>query len=133
MTTIQHLPTLFEYYSAIHLTKERQSRYYVYNDLPDSHKRNAGFPLTDKGVDLVDETWKHIVQVKYYGSKQRIHYGKLSTFLGTPLLVGQRHLNLTLVRTYHCKLHSEIHRIVQRGDLKDITLHARDFLKFIHR
>lgn len=133
MTHLQHLPTLFEYYSAIQLTKLRQARYYVYQDIPYSHKHHAGFPVEDKGVDLVDETWQHIVQVKYYGPKQKIHYGKLATFLGTPLLVGRRHLNLTLVRTSHCKLHSDIHRIIRRGDLSDVTLDSRAFIKFIHR
>lgn len=133
MSNIKHLPTLFEYYSAIHLTKKQQIRYYVYQDLPDSHKRDAGFPIMDKGVDLVDETWQNIVQVKYYGQKNKIHYGKLATFLGTPILVGRKHLNLTLVRTNHCKVHSEIHRIIRRGDLIDVPLSSRDFLKFIHR
>jgi hypothetical protein len=64
MITLRHLPTRFEYYSAIHLTKLHQIRFYAYQDIPFSHKRDAGFPLNDQGVDLIDETFRHIVQVK---------------------------------------------------------------------
>lgn len=75
------LYTRFEYYSAIHLTKLHNICFYAYKDIPLSHKRSAGFPLTDKGVDLIDETFNHIAQVKYYSPRSKIHYGKLSTFL----------------------------------------------------
>ena len=129
MSTLRHLPTRFEYYSAIHLTKLYQTRFYAYQDIPLSHKRDAGFPLYDQGVDLIDETFRHIVQVKYYGPRNRIHYSTLATFLGTPLLVGRRHLQLTLVRSKHSIIHSEIHRMVERGDLTDITLCSHEFLK----
>jgi hypothetical protein len=127
MATMSCLPSRFEYYSAIHLTKLHNVCFYAYKDIPISHKRYAGFPLTDKGIDLIDETFSHIGQVKYYGPRSKIHYGKLSTFLATPILVGRKHLQMTLVRTHHSKLHSEIHQIVQRGDLKDVTLCAREF------
>ena len=130
MAALRHLPTRFEYYSAIHLTKLHQTRFYAYQDIPLSHKRDAGFPLSDKGVDLIDETFRHIVQVKYYGPRAKLHYGNLATFLATPLLVGRKHLKLTLVRTDHSKLHSEIHRMVTRGDLVDVALCARAFLKY---
>jgi hypothetical protein len=123
------LYTRFEYYSAIHLTKLHNICFYAYKDIPLSHKRSAGFPLTDKGVDLIDETFNHIAQVKYYGPRSKIHYGKLSTFLATPILVGRKNLKLTLIRTDHSKLHSDIHQIVERGDLTDITMCSQEFLK----
>jgi len=126
---ITHLPTCFEYYSAIHLTTIHQKCFYVYQDLPLSHKRNAGFPLSDKGVDLVDETFSHIAQVKYYGLQKKIHYGNLATFLGTPVLVGRSSLRMTLVRTKHCILHSDLLAIVQRGGMSDVTLCSHAFLK----
>lgn len=129
MRHVTHLPTLFEYYSAIHMTKMNQTRFYVYRDLPASHKRDAGFPLSDKGVDLMDETFRHIVQVKYYGAQKKIHYGNLATFLATPILVGRPNLRLTLIRTKHCVLHSELERIIQRGDMADVPLCSRAFLK----
>ena len=129
LSTLSHLPTRFEYYSAIHLSKLHNICFYVYQDIPDSHKRNAGFPIFDKGVDLIDETFRHIVQVKYYGPKRKIGYGHLATFLGTPILVGRRYLNLTLVRTNHSKLHTDIQQIVQRGDLTDVPLCPYAFLK----
>ncbi len=130
MASISNLSTRFEYYSAIHLTKLHKVCFYAYQDIPISHKRYAGFPLEDKGIDLIDETFSHIGQVKYYGPRSKIHYGKLSTFLATPILVGRKNLQLTLVRTHHSKLHSDIRRIVERGDLTDIALCSREFLKY---
>jgi hypothetical protein len=129
LASLTHIPTQFEYYSAIHLSKLHNIRFYAYQDIPENHKRYAGFPLVDKGIDLIDETYNHIVQVKYYGPKRKIGYGHLATFLGTPVLVGRKHLNLTLVRTNHSKLHSEIQQIVQRGDLTDVPLCPYAFLK----
>ena len=123
------LPSRVEYYSAIHLTKLHNVCFYAYKDIPISHKRYAGFPLTDKGIDLIDETFSHIGQVKYYGPRSKIHYGKLSTFLATPILVGRKNLQLTLVRTHHSKLHSDIQNIVHREDLNDVTLCAQEFMK----
>lgn len=131
MMLYNHLPTLFEYYSAIHLTQQHQRRFYVYQDLPHSHKKDAGFPLKDKGVDLVDETFRHIVQVKYYRPRSKITYRCLSTFLATPLLVGRKHLHLTLVRTHQCILHTDIQHIIQRGDMKDVTLCSNEFLRIL--
>jgi hypothetical protein len=129
LASLTHIPTQFEYYSAIHLSKLHNIRFYAYQDIPENHKRYAGFPIYDKGVDLIDETYNHIVQVKYYGPKRKIGYGHLATFLGTPVLVGRKHLNLTLVRTNHSKLHSEIQQIIKRGDLTDVPLCPYAFLK----
>lgn len=129
MIQIRHRPTLFEYYAAIQLTKQHNRPFYVYQDLPLSHKRNAGFPLTDKGIDVVDECFQHIVQVKYYGPRMKLHYGQLATFLATPLLVGRRDLSLTLVRTKTCTVHSDIQGIIDRRDLTDVPLCEAEFLK----
>jgi len=122
LSCVTYRPTQFEYYAAIHLTTLYQRPFYVYQDLPISHKLDAGFPLTDKGIDLVDECFRHIVQVKYYNSTNKIHYGKLSTFLATPLLVGRKDLTLTLVRTPQSRVHSDIQKIIRRGDLNDVVL-----------
>ena len=129
MARMTHRPTLFEYYAAIQLTKQHSRPFYVYQDLPLSHKINAGFPLTDKGIDVIDECFQHIVQVKYYGPNTKLHYGQLATFLATPLLVGRRDLSLTLVRTKTCTVHSDIQRIIDRGDLTDLTLCSREFMR----
>jgi len=133
MFHITHRPTLFEYYAAIHLTKQHNRPFYVYQDLPLSHKRDAGFPLTDKGIDVIDECFQHIVQVKYYGPKTKLFYGQLATFLATPLLVGRRDLSLTLVRTNTCKVHSDIRQIIDRKDLTDVPLSDAEFLKFMRQ
>uniref|UniRef100_A0A6C0KVL0 Mrr-like domain-containing protein n=1 Tax=viral metagenome TaxID=1070528 RepID=A0A6C0KVL0_9ZZZZ len=129
MTSIQHVPTLFEYYSAIHLTNQYQTPFYVYQDIPDNHKRYAGFPLRDKGVDLVNDTFQQVAQVKYYGKKSTLYYGNLSTFLATPLLVGKPNLRMILIRTNVCRLSEDIKKIIRRGDMKDITLCPHTFLQ----
>jgi hypothetical protein len=128
MLHISHLPTAFEYYSALHLTRYYRKPFFVYQDVPPSKKADFGFPIQDKGVDIVDEHFQHIAQVKYYKEYSQIHYGKLATFLATPLLVGKK-LDMTLVRTDHCLLHFDIKQMVIRGDVKDIALCNRDFLQ----
>jgi len=132
MAAIQHRPTLFEYYAAIHMTRLHQTRFYVYQDLPDSHKRDAGFPIQDKVVDLIDETYRHIAQVKYYKPNRMICYGHLATFLATPVLVGYKHLRLSLVRTEHCKIHSDIEHMVRRKDLTDVLIRQSDFFSHLN-
>lgn len=129
MKSTVHIPTLFEYYAAAHLTKELNKIFYVYHDLPDSHKTSAGFPIEDRGIDVIDDTLQHIVQVKFYKKNGVIHYGKLSTFLASPILVGHKNLRLTLVRTNHSYLHSDIQKIVKRGDMNDVTLCPHTFLR----
>jgi hypothetical protein len=131
MTLVTHRHTLFEYYSAIHMSKLHQTPFFVYADIPVSHKKLAGFPLTDKGIDLINDRFTHIAQVKYYGPKGRITYGGLSTFLATPVLTGQRFLRMTLLRTDHCRVHDEVKGIIQRGDLCDIALKESVFLDCI--
>ena len=133
MKWISHVPTLFEYYAAIHLTKKLQTQFYVYRDLPDSHKVTAGFPIQDKGIDVIDSTLQHIVQVKFYKKHGEIHYGKLSTFLASPILVGRKNLQLTLVRTNHSWLHPELQNIVRRGDMNDVTLCPNQFLETLKK
>ena len=132
MYMINHLPTLFEYYSARHLTRMYNKPFFVYNDLDVSQKAKFGFPLCDKGVDIVDEDFTHIAQVKYYKEDRHIGYGKLSTFLATPLLVGRGDLVLTLLRTSHSKLDRDIQNIIERGYMNDVSLCDKEFLQYIH-
>ena len=126
MHIITHLPTAFKYYSAIHLTRYYKKPFFVYGDICSSKKTEFGFPIQDKGIDIVDEHFQHIAQVKYYKEYSKIYYGKLATFLATPLLVGKK-LDMTLART-NCLLHSDIKQIIVRGDLNDIRLCNKDFL-----
>jgi len=127
MHTITYLPTAFEYYSAIHLTRLYRKPFFVYQDVCALKKSTFKFPLQDKGIDIIDEQFQHIAQVKYYKEYSKIYYGKLATFLATPLLVGKK-LEMTLVRTNHCFLHSDIKRIIDRKDLNDIQLCTKDFV-----
>ena len=131
MYTIKHLPTQFEYYSAMHMTRLCNTPFFVYNDIAISKKIEFGFPLYDKGIDIIDESFTHIAQVKYYKKDIHIGYGKLSTFLATPLLVGRNNLILTLLRTSHSKLNCDIQNIIKRGGMKDIELCNAEFLKYI--
>uniref|UniRef100_A0A6C0IH60 Restriction endonuclease n=1 Tax=viral metagenome TaxID=1070528 RepID=A0A6C0IH60_9ZZZZ len=128
MRTIRHLPSAFEYYAAKQMTLFHKIPFYVYQDISPVQKQRFGFPLQDKGVDLADEHFTHIAQVKYYGHGKMIHYGALSTFLGTPILVGKRNLPMTLIRTRHSVLHPELQNIVDRRDITDFKLCSTEFL-----
>ena len=128
MRTIRHLPTAFEYYAAKQMTLFHKMPFHVYQDISPSKKHMHGFPLQDKGVDLADEHFTHIAQVKYYGHGKMIHYGALSTFLGTPILVGKRDIPMTLIRTRHSVLHPELQNIVDRRDITDFKLCSTEFL-----
>jgi len=131
MYRISNLPTAFEYYSAIHLTQLFQKPFHVYQDIPASAKQKFGFPIQDKGVDIVDEGFDHIAQVKYYRNDSVIKYGTLSTFLATPVLVGRKAMKLSLVRTDHSLIHADIQKIVMRGDMTDYKLCQKSFLESI--
>jgi len=48
MAAIQYIPMLFEYYSAICLTKQFQIRFYAYQDIPESHKNTPDFQYATK-------------------------------------------------------------------------------------
>ena len=82
---------------------------------------------------MIDSTLQHIVQVKFYKKNGEIHYGKLSTFLASPILVGRKNLQLTLVRTNHSWLHPELQNIVRRGDMNDVTLCPNQFLETLKK
>jgi len=129
MRTIKHLPTAFEYYAAKQMTLFHNTAFYVYQDISPSLKYRHGFPLQDKGVDLADEHFTHIAQVKYYGRGKMLHYGALSTFLGTPLLVGRNDIAMTLIRTQHSLLHPELEKIVKRQNMTDYRLCTAEFLR----
>ena len=128
MKSISHLPTAFEYYSAIHMTYFHHTPFYVYQDIPMSYKLQHGFPIQDKGVDIANNTFTHIGQAKYYREGNIIHYGRLATFLATPLLVGKKDIKLTLIHTHECTLHEEIKQIISRGDLTNFPLCSAAFL-----
>lgn len=126
------LPNQFEYYSAIQLSKIHQKPYYVWKDLTPLQKEMAGFPINDKGIDLAEETFTSVGQVKYYGEKQSIGYGKLATFCGMPTLTG-RNLVLNLLRTSHSCLSSDIQGMVKEGRMTDIPLCTHTFLETCER
>ena len=125
-------PNQFEYYSAIHLSKVHEKPYYVWKDLTPVQKEMAGFPINDKGIDLAEETFTSVGQVKYYGEKQSIGYGKLATFCGMPALTG-RNLVLNLLRTSHSCLSSDIQGMVKGGRMTDIPLCTHTFLDTCER
>jgi len=124
---------MFEYYAAIHLTKLHEMPFYVYEDMPPAIKKEAGFPPIDMGIDLINDRFNHIAQVKFYKEGSRITYSGLSTFLATPVLVGRPHLQLSLVRTEGSRIHPYVQQIIRRRGMNDIPLEISAFLDRVRR
>lgn len=129
MRTIRYLPHAFEYYAAKQMSLFHKTPFYVYQDISPIQKQQFGFPIEYKVVNLADENFTHIAQVKYYGHEKNINYETLSTFLGTPILVGKKDITMTLIRTQHFVLHPELQKIVDRCDITDFKLCSTEFLK----
>jgi superfamily II DNA or RNA helicase len=123
-------PTIFEYFSAIHLSQTYNKPFFVWKDLSPTQKKNANFPNTDKGVDISEESFTILGQSKYYSESNTITYGKLATFLATKTLVGRNDLQLILLRTHHSSISSDIKMIIQRKDLTDIPINNSHFLSY---
>lgn len=131
------LPYLFEYYSAIHLSKKLNKKFFVYNDINDIKMKNINkntpdFPKRDNGIDLIDNSLDIIAQCKYYSNNKYITYGNLSTFLASDKLIGKK-FDFYLIRTEDSRIDSLVQNIIDRGDMKDIYLSKRDFLNHIKR
>ena len=120
-------PKIFEYYSAIHMSRRHKKQFYVWKNIDKKKKKKAGFPIMDMGVDVSDLHFKNIVQSKYYSANNIITYGKLATFLSTPMLTGKES-KLTLFRTDHSFVDCTVQRIVDRGDLEDVLINNEQFL-----
>lgn len=126
----QRLPVMFEYYCAMVMTKKYNTPFYVWKKLESHHLKKAleeGFPLQDKGVDLFNDSFSHIGQVKFYGEKTSITYKKLSTFLSTDKLTGKS-LRMTLLRTDHSHLSNDITKMINKGVIEDIRVCTDEFL-----
>lgn len=121
------VPTLFEYYSAVKLTHIYQRPFWVWKDILPIKKQKANFSITDKGIDISDETFTIIGQSKYYSPKNYITYGKLSTFLATKVLVGRHDIQFNLIRTDDCKIQKNVQSIINRGDLTDVCVDRNEF------
>jgi hypothetical protein len=115
------IPYIFEYYSAIHMTKLFNKPFFVYKDFSKQLKINQNFPVQDHGIDLIDESLNNIGQVKYYSSKNCITYGKLSTFLASEKLT-RKPLSFYLVRTDHCLLDNNIKSMINNNIIHDIPI-----------
>jgi len=123
-------PTIFEYYSAIHLSKLYQKPFYVWKDLSPIQKKNYNFPNTDKGVDITETSFTILGQSKYYSENNTITYGKLATFLSTDKLVGRDDLQFILLRSHHSLIDKFIKPMIDRKTLIDIPLNNNEFLSF---
>ncbi len=124
------LPIMFEYYCAMVMSKEYNTPFYVWKNLSPAHIKKAlekGFPLGDKGIDLFNDSFCHIGQAKFYGKNTTITYGKLATFLASDKLVGKS-LRMTLLRTDHSRLSSDIVKMVERGLIEDVRVCTDEFL-----
>lgn len=121
-------PEIFEYYSAIYMSKRHHTRFNVWKNIDMNKKKKEGFPVMDMGIDVSDPNFKHIVQSKYYRANNTITYGKLATFLSTPMLVGKS-VKMTLIRTEHSLIDRNIECIIIRGDLEDVVVDNKQFLQ----
>jgi hypothetical protein len=121
-------PEIFEYYSAIYMSKRHQSQFHVWKHIDMNKKKKEGFPVMDMGIDVSDPHFNHIVQSKYYRANNMITYGKLATFLSTPLLTGKS-VKMTLIRTEHSLIDHNIECIIIRGDLEDVVVNNKQFLQ----
>lgn len=123
-------PSIFEYYSAIHMTKLINKPFFVYDDFSKEAKLNQNFPTRDIGIDLICDSLDIIGQSKYYSSKSYITYGKLSTFLATEKLVGKP-LSFYLIRSDNCRLDNNVKYMIKNNVIHDIPLNKDIFLKDI--
>lgn len=135
----QHfLPYLFEYYSAMHLSKKLNKKFFVYNDIKDIKMKNIdknmphNFPKRDNGIDLIDKSLGIIAQCKYYSNNKYITYGNLSTFLASDKLIGKK-FDSYLIRTEDSRIDSIVQNIIDRGDMKDICLCKKDFINYVSK
>lgn len=120
-------PEIFEYYSAMYMSNRYQTQFHVWKNIDKNKKKKEGFPVMDMGIDVSDPHFNHIVQSKYYQANNVITYGKLATFLSTPLLTGKS-VKMTLIRTEHSFINHNIQTIVERGDLEDVIVDNEQFL-----
>lgn len=123
------LPCLFEYYSAIHLSKILNKDFYIYNDLT-INCPIYDFPKRDNGIDLIDTSLSVIGQCKYYSNNKYITYGNLSTFLASDKLIGKK-FEFYLVRTDESNIDNMVKKIIDRKYMVDIRLSKQDFLRYI--
>jgi hypothetical protein len=132
--TFQHhphrLPVMFEYYCAMVMSTIYKDPFYVWKNLSSAHIKKAladGFPLQEKGIDLFNDSFCHVGQAKFYGKNTTITYGKLATFLASDKLVGKP-LRMTLLRTDHSRLSTDIEKMVERGLIEDVRVCTYEFL-----
>jgi hypothetical protein len=110
------------------MSKRHQSQFHVWKHIDMNKKKKEGFPVMDMGIDVSDPHFNHIVQSKYYRANNMITYGKLATFLSTPLLTGKS-VKMTLIRTEHSLIDHNIECIIIRGDLEDVVVNNKQFLQ----
>jgi len=121
-------PEIFEYYSAIYMSKRHLTHFHVWKNIDAKKKKKEGFPVMDMGIDVSDPKFDHIVQSKYYRTNNIITYGKLATFLSTPMLTGKP-VKMTLIRAEHSLIDRNIECIIIRGDLEDVVVDNEQFLQ----
>ena len=95
------LPTLFEYWSALQLTLEKNVPFTVWKDIDPNIKRNHKVPHKDMGVDLTTDDFKTLVQCKFYSEMSCINWGGFGTFLGFPCWTKP----FPLDKTFPCEKH----------------------------
>src|SRR3990167_2513423 len=76
----QTLSKIFEYWSAIQLTVEKNVPFNVWKDINPDVKGKFNLPQNDMGVDLATDDFKTLVQCKFYSETTCINCREFSTF-----------------------------------------------------
>ena len=126
-------PTMFEYYGAIHFSEQYHRPYRVWGDITATSKKNHKFQVRDTGVDLTEDTFTHLCQVKYYRAGNMISYSKLANFLAMPLIIGRHDIKMTLFRPSHSLLDRKTLRLIDKGDLEDVVIENDKFLSDVEQ
>jgi len=137
---VREAAALFEVYTAFQFSKEHGVPFYVWDRLPEKTKMEHDVFRQDKGVDVSNMDFTHVIQCKWYGETSTICHSKIATFMAFMAYVNHKP-TMTLAYSEGCRLTEDIHRMVRRNNLilssfskeevlnacKDISSHFNGF------
>lgn len=81
---VREAAALFEVYTAFKFSKEHGVPFYVWDRLPEKTKMEHDVFRQDKGVDVTNLDFTHVIQCKWYGENSTICHSKIATFTDQP-------------------------------------------------